>query len=288
MTAWRSSRFLPVTRSWSPWVWDDTPFRLRSFTNRLIRLAWSEEVEMPAWIPRRWRAVPLDASSTLPTSNLRGLAARGRQRSQHHEVALAVDADEGHDEARRGLRGLAGPRVRGHRHDYRAVRVRMFGDDALQSLGEQENPIVGHEAGPGQRQLNDHGADLVAREAHLEERAVMDAATLLGSVLGQRLRELQHGGLLEWHGDHLPRHPANDRAGGLRDRRRREGLHWPLAPLAQKPRTRLEDELPLVGARRRDQDRAVPACAAPTGRNAFGSCHALWPGGNVRLEDNSG
>ena len=35
--------------------------------NRLIFLAWSEE--MPAWMARRWRAVPFEASSTLPTSN---------------------------------------------------------------------------------------------------------------------------------------------------------------------------------------------------------------------------
>ncbi len=29
MTSWRSSRFLPVTRSWSPWIWCDTPLRPR-------------------------------------------------------------------------------------------------------------------------------------------------------------------------------------------------------------------------------------------------------------------
>ena len=34
--------------------------------NLLIFLAWSEE--MPAWMASRWRAVPLDASSILPTS----------------------------------------------------------------------------------------------------------------------------------------------------------------------------------------------------------------------------
>ena len=25
MTAWRSSRFLPETRTWSPWVWEEMP-----------------------------------------------------------------------------------------------------------------------------------------------------------------------------------------------------------------------------------------------------------------------
>ena len=67
MAAWRSSRFLPVIRSCSPWVWDDTPFKLSSLTKRLIFFAWSDE--MPAWIPSRWRAVPFEASSILPTSN---------------------------------------------------------------------------------------------------------------------------------------------------------------------------------------------------------------------------
>ncbi len=39
MTAWRSSRFLPDTRSCSPWVCDETPFRFRSLRNLLIFLA---------------------------------------------------------------------------------------------------------------------------------------------------------------------------------------------------------------------------------------------------------
>ena len=39
MTACRSSRFLPVTRSWSPWACDDTPFRFMSLMNLLRRLA---------------------------------------------------------------------------------------------------------------------------------------------------------------------------------------------------------------------------------------------------------
>ena len=55
---------MPDTRTWSPWVCDETPFRPRSFTNLLMRLAWS--AEMPAWMAMRWRAVPLAASSILP------------------------------------------------------------------------------------------------------------------------------------------------------------------------------------------------------------------------------
>ena len=39
MTAWRSSRFLPLTRTWSPWTDDDTPFSPSSFTSLLMRLA---------------------------------------------------------------------------------------------------------------------------------------------------------------------------------------------------------------------------------------------------------
>ena len=46
ITSWRSSRFLPVTRSWSPWVWEDTPLRPRSLMNLFNRFAWSDE--MPA------------------------------------------------------------------------------------------------------------------------------------------------------------------------------------------------------------------------------------------------
>ena len=38
MTACRSSRFLPVTRSWSPWVWDWMPLRPR-LLDELVELA---------------------------------------------------------------------------------------------------------------------------------------------------------------------------------------------------------------------------------------------------------
>ena len=56
MTACRSSRFFPETRTWSPWVWDETPFRPRSLMNLLIRLALS--VEMPALMAICWRRCP--------------------------------------------------------------------------------------------------------------------------------------------------------------------------------------------------------------------------------------
>ena len=39
ITSWRSSRFLAVTRSWSPWVCDDTPLSPRSLMNLFSRLA---------------------------------------------------------------------------------------------------------------------------------------------------------------------------------------------------------------------------------------------------------
>ena len=39
ITSWRSSRFLAVTRSWSPWVCDDTPLSPRSLMNLFRRLA---------------------------------------------------------------------------------------------------------------------------------------------------------------------------------------------------------------------------------------------------------
>ena len=64
MTAWRSSRFLPVTRSCSPWVWDWMPFRPRPLMCLLSSRALSDE--MPAVSVTVWRAVAPLASSTLP------------------------------------------------------------------------------------------------------------------------------------------------------------------------------------------------------------------------------
>jgi hypothetical protein len=64
MTAWRSSRFLPEIRSWSPWAWDWTFFRPSPLMNLLSSLALSWE--MPAFSVATWRAVAPDASSTVP------------------------------------------------------------------------------------------------------------------------------------------------------------------------------------------------------------------------------
>ena len=58
ITAWRSSRFFPETRTCSPWVDEVTPFRFMSFTILLIRLAWSALI--PACNATCWRTVPLD------------------------------------------------------------------------------------------------------------------------------------------------------------------------------------------------------------------------------------
>src|SRR4051794_18587123 len=44
MTACRSSRFLPVTRSWSPWIWAWTPFGPSSRIFLLIALAFSDSI----------------------------------------------------------------------------------------------------------------------------------------------------------------------------------------------------------------------------------------------------
>src|SRR6478736_5212275 len=51
-------------RSWSPWIWCDTPLRPSSLTNLPISLALS--VEMPTLRVTVWRTVPFEASSTLP------------------------------------------------------------------------------------------------------------------------------------------------------------------------------------------------------------------------------
>ena len=64
MTAWRSSRFLPVTRSCSPWVCDWIPFRPRPLMCLFSSRAFSDE--MPAVSVTVWRAVAPLASSTLP------------------------------------------------------------------------------------------------------------------------------------------------------------------------------------------------------------------------------
>ena len=64
ITAWRSSRFFPVTRSWSPWVCELTPLRPRSLMNLLIFLAWSDEI--PAWMVELLAGGPLAASSIFP------------------------------------------------------------------------------------------------------------------------------------------------------------------------------------------------------------------------------
>ena len=44
MVAWRSSRFLPVTRTCSPWVWLEMPFGPFSLISLLISRALSEEI----------------------------------------------------------------------------------------------------------------------------------------------------------------------------------------------------------------------------------------------------
>jgi hypothetical protein len=46
MMAWRSSRFLPVTRTCSPWVWDWMPLTPTFLMNLLISRALS--LLMPA------------------------------------------------------------------------------------------------------------------------------------------------------------------------------------------------------------------------------------------------
>ena len=66
MTSWRSSRFLPETRSCSPWVWEETPLRPRSLMNLLSRLAWSDE--MPARM-----AIVLAGRALLGLLDLAGL-----------------------------------------------------------------------------------------------------------------------------------------------------------------------------------------------------------------------
>jgi hypothetical protein len=63
ITAWRSSRFLAETRTWSPWVCDETPLVPRSLTNLLICRALASSI--PAASRTRWRAVPLAPSSTF-------------------------------------------------------------------------------------------------------------------------------------------------------------------------------------------------------------------------------
>ena len=52
----RSSRFFPVTRSWSAWTWCCTPLRPRPLMYLPISRAFSSV--MPTWSATVWRAVP--------------------------------------------------------------------------------------------------------------------------------------------------------------------------------------------------------------------------------------
>src|SRR5690606_32546897 len=63
IAAWRSSRFLPMTRSGSPCTWDCPPVRLRALMCLLSSVAFS--LEMPATSFTSCRAVPPEASSTF-------------------------------------------------------------------------------------------------------------------------------------------------------------------------------------------------------------------------------
>ena len=67
MTSWRASRFLAVTLTCSPCVWDCTPFRPRSLMVRLTDRALSES--MPAWRLASCRDRAPPASSTFPQSS---------------------------------------------------------------------------------------------------------------------------------------------------------------------------------------------------------------------------
>ena len=64
ITFWRSSRFLAVTRSCSPWTWCWTPFIPSALMYLPISRALSEL--MPTARPTVWRTAPFDASSILP------------------------------------------------------------------------------------------------------------------------------------------------------------------------------------------------------------------------------
>src|SRR5215831_7972031 len=64
MAVWRSSFFLPFTRSCWPWTWWETPLRPRPLMNLPISRALASE--MPTFRVAVWRTVPLAASSTLP------------------------------------------------------------------------------------------------------------------------------------------------------------------------------------------------------------------------------
>ena len=63
MTACRSSRFFPVTRTWSPWIAAWT-FSLASLIALTISFAFS--VSIPCWIVTTCRAVPFAAGSGVP------------------------------------------------------------------------------------------------------------------------------------------------------------------------------------------------------------------------------
>ena len=64
ITVCRSSRFFQLTRTCSPWVWEEMPFGAFSLISLLISRAFSDE--MPTLIVTTWRTVFCVASSTSP------------------------------------------------------------------------------------------------------------------------------------------------------------------------------------------------------------------------------